>query len=184
MKRTVWVLLLPALVISGCSSGPETITFDTPLPSCDAFVATLTDLGMPGGAPKVQAQSSASPTGLNCVYSPAEQADPPALAAATVQVSRPNVKSDEQDPRERFGSLLADTDCTGTADTNPELPGGASCYELIADTTATATVSAVTRQSGIRASVIWTDPTASPEQLKTDSLAKANALAEAVIAKL
>lgn len=181
VKRVVPVVLL--LLAGGCSTGPDIIEFDTPLPGCADFAGTMGGLGMPG-APEVQGPPSSSAVGVNCVYSPAAQVRPPAVGAATVQISRPNFESDEKDPRKVFGGLLADTDCAGTAEEHPALPGGASCFELIGSTTATATVSAVTRQSGVRVSVTWSDPQAGAEKLKTDSLAKADALAQAVIAKL
>jgi hypothetical protein len=176
--------LLLVSALSACSSGPATAESGTPLPGCDAFVATLAGLGMPDPVLLTQGSPPVSQPGVTCKFAPRKEIDPPVLAMASIDVLRPNGKAAEQDPRKSYGDLIADADCHGIAAPDADLPGGTSCYQAVGDEIAMTTVSAVTRQSGIRVHVYWTEADVLPAKLKADALAKAHTLANAVLEKV
>ncbi len=186
MNRSALAVTACAVVaLSGCSSGPKILHFDKPLPTCDAFPSVMTRLGMPQPGPGPQIITSTSPVGVDCSFVPADGTVPPAVGYASIVVSRPSTEPDDSNPTRRWGTgFAADSNCDGTSSANPSLPAGATCYALPAEHTGSATVSSFTKSSGIRVTLRWTSLDASPEQLRSDTVNKANALAQAVIAML
>jgi hypothetical protein len=181
--RVPAAIVVAAVVVAGCSDGPERIRFDKALPACSVFVPALTSAGMPG--PQLQPSASSSPEGFDCLFTARAGSKAPAVAAVTLQVFHPSYKSDEKDPAKRFGeAFVARQGCSGTGGDNPALPGGSSCYQLRSATYAVTTVTAFARQSAIRVSLDWTDITAWPSKLQNDALTKANAVAASVIGML
>jgi hypothetical protein len=184
LRSAAVTVLLLATALGACSSRPQAAEFDTPLPGCEAFVATVADLGMLDPVLLTRGSPAVSDPGRTCSFGPRKKAEPPALAMASLDVLRPNATVEEQDPRKLYGDLFADVDCHGIAAPDTQLPGGTSCYQAVGDDIAMTTVSAVTRHSGIRSHVYWTEAGVPPEKLKADALAKAHTLANAMIEKL
>lgn len=169
---------------SGCSGGPERIHYDKPLPECSAFVSVLTEQGMPSPRSLATAGPGVGST-MTCVYAAAEGATPPAIATASIRVSRPTWKSDETDPAKRYGALyLVRNDCAGLGTDNPALPSGESCYQAKSPHDAFVAVSSITKQSGIYVDLQWSDAATTGDQLRQDALGKANAIAQSVIGTL
>ena len=174
-----------AAVAGGCSGGPERIHFDKALPGCPAFVPVLAAQGMP--APQAQASvvPSRASSGFDCSFSAAAGSHPPAIAVATILVSRPAYKSDEKDPAKRYGDVfVANHDCAGSGADNPALPSGSSCYTAKSPHDAFIAVSSIARQAGIRVTLQWSDPDTTGDRLRADALDKANAIVRSVIAAL
>lgn len=172
-------------VAGGCSDSPKRIHFDKALPECSAFVPALTQQGMPDPQPQATVIPSKAPNGFDCTFSAAPGSKPPAIAVATILVSRPAYESDQKDPAKRYGEVfVANNDCSGLGANNPALPSGSSCYQAKSPHDAFIAVSSIAKQSGIRVSLQWSDPNATGDALRSDALAKANAVAQSVIATL
>jgi hypothetical protein len=179
------VLVAVAVIGGGCSSGPKRLSFDRPLPSCSAFVATLTAQGMPDPQALPNAAPSGAGSGFDCNFSAPQGTRPPAVAVVTMLVSRPTYVSDEKDPAKRFGQVYVAKDgCAGVGADNAALPAGSSCAQLRGPHAAAVTVTSFAQQSAIRVTLDWSDDNALPEQLRSDALDKANAVAESIIGML
>jgi hypothetical protein len=171
--------------IGGCSSGPEKIDHDKPLPGCDRFPAVLATLGMPSPGPGPQAITTPSSEGVDCSFAPPEGSRAPDIAYASLLVLRPNRDPYEGKSVEAWGTgFAAGATCAGVRGENTALPHGSACYALRTERTGSAVVSTFAKGAGIRVTVQWTNLGGTPDQLRTDTIGKANALAQAVLGML
>ena len=189
MIRVRWAVaaVVSCLVAAagGCHGGPDRIHFDKELPQCSMFVSVLTAQGMPDAQPLAGTTPSPGSNGFTCTFAAAEGSKPPAIATASILVSRPTWQSDQKDPAKRYGEIfLVQNDCAGAGATNPVLPSGESCYQAKSPHDAFIAVSSITEHSGIHVDLQWSDPDTTGDQLRQDALGKVNAVAQSVIGML
>jgi hypothetical protein len=176
----VWFLVVAA----GCSDGPETVHFDKVLPSCDALPAVLTGQGMPAPSP-APTQLAAGGTSIDCAFAAPAATKPPAISYVYLLLQRPNYDGFDGKTVPSWGKDFgADATCAGTAADDGTLPGGKSCYSIGGEHEGTGTVTGFAEKTGVRVIVRWTDGGATPDTLRADTLAKADAVAAAVAGML
>ena len=173
------------VMAGGCSDGPKRINFAEPLPQCSVFVSVLTEQGMPDPQPLAGTTPSPGSNGFDCTFAAVEGSKPPAIATASILVSRPTYQSDQKDPAKRYGGVfVVQNDCAGAGAGNPALPSGESCYQAQSPHDAFIAVSSITEHSGVHVDLQWSDPDTTADQLRRDALGKANAVAQSVIGML
>lgn len=186
VSRRAWLAAACVVVaVSGCSPDLNNVTHAKPLPGCSAFTETVAALGMPSPAPGPQAIKSASPEGFDCSFAPPDDSAPPAVGYVSILGLRPNRDPYEGQPVQKWGvGFAGDVTCDGATGPDTDLPHGAVCYQQRTDHTGSATVGAFAKGTGIRVNLQWTNLSGTADHLRTDTIDKANALAQAVIAAL
>jgi hypothetical protein len=186
VNRSAWLAAACAVVmVSGCSSELNNVKHDKSLPECGAFTDEVATLGMQSPGPGPQLIKSPSPEGFDCAYAPPDGTRPTAVGYASILALRPNRDPYQGQPVQKWGiGFATSVHCDGTTGPDPDVPHGTVCYQQRTDHTGSATVGTFARGTGIQVNLQWSNPDGTADQLRTDTVSKANALTQAVIAAL
>jgi hypothetical protein len=170
-------------VSTGCSGEPEQTHFAKALPRCDAIAAVLAGQGMPSPSPAPA--GSRAPSSVECSFVPPPGGQGSLIAAATVYLYRPAVDTFEGTDRPGWASGFdADNQCSGAVAADSALPGGRSCYTRTAPEAGQAKVTGYTAKTGVSVLLLWTSSGTTPDTLRTETLAKAGAVASSIAGML
>jgi hypothetical protein len=177
MRFAIAGAVVAVAMVAGCADEPAPPRVTTVLPGCDAIAAVLAEQGMPSPSPASTIPTSrAGESDVSCVFAPAAGSKAAAIGHVHLLLHRLGVNG-------LSAEFRADTSCDGVVAYDRTLPGGSSCY-LGTHTEGTATVTGSILGLGIRIVLRWSDPAAVPDALHTDTIDKADAVADAVAAAL
>jgi hypothetical protein len=179
---------LAIMLVAGCSRGPdkpEKVEHDKALPTCDAFPAVLTTLGMREPTARPPSLTGLAPTGFDCVFAPPAKIQAAGVGSVSVMVIRPDTDPYSGLPLQKWGEqFVASSKCDGQLRADPAVPHGTLCYTQVSANSGLATLLGFARGSALRVTVQWFDPEATGTGLQATAEQKADTLTQALIAML